>query len=293
MEKINSYINCIAHISSECNLLMGQTHTAVFDCGMAFCANETIKKIQDALEGRPLDYIFITHTHYDHVGALPFFRKQWPQVRLVTSEIGAAVLQKATPRRVIREFSEAAARKYGAVIDPSYNDDAFCAEIIVKEDDEIAMGAFTVKIIETPGHTKDSLSFFIPELEMLIACETPGVLLKAGNINPAYFSSYADTLSSIEKCRSIPYKRLSLPHRGLTAEKDAAGFFDRAMEANIACYKFISDLNERGKSEPEILDLYCQKYRTEDILSSMPKEAYETNAQAIITCALRKIRNNA
>ncbi|MCL2127883.1 MAG: MBL fold metallo-hydrolase, partial [Treponema sp.] len=162
---MNRFISCIAHNSSEGSLLAGDNRAALIDCGMAFCAGGTIQKVKEALNGRRLDYILCTHTHYDHIGALPFFRKEWPRLRAVTVAAGAEVLLKDTPRRVIRELSLAAAKNFGAAIDTAYSDDDFHADIIVKEGDRISLGALTVEVLETPGHTRDSLSFFIPELE--------------------------------------------------------------------------------------------------------------------------------
>ena len=221
---MNRFINCIAHKSSDGQLLIGDDYTALFDCGMMFCGEKTIQNVKSALEGRTarkrtLDYIFLTHTHYDHIGALPFFRKEWSanevcvskeprNVRVVTCETGAAVLLKDTPRRVIRELSLAAAESYNIKLNMDYSDDLFYADITVKENDVISLGGISVQIIETPGHTRDSLAFFIPELKLLIINETPGILMPDGKIYPCYLTSYNDTINSIKKCSQIPYQHL-------------------------------------------------------------------------------------
>ena len=49
------YINCIAHSSSDGNLLIGGESSALFDCGMAFCAKDTIQNVKNALAGRFVD----------------------------------------------------------------------------------------------------------------------------------------------------------------------------------------------------------------------------------------------
>jgi glyoxylase-like metal-dependent hydrolase (beta-lactamase superfamily II) len=283
---MDRYINCISHVTSEGNLLIGENSTALFDCGMAFCAAGTIRNVKNALNGKKLDYIFITHTHYDHAGALPFFREEWPQARLVTSEAGATVLLKDTPRRVIRELSTVAAAKYNTEI-AAYSDDAFRADMTVKDGDIVPLGGLSVKVLETPGHTRDSLSFFIPELEMLILNETPGFLLD-GTVYPCYLTSYKDAVNSIEKCRRIPYKFLSLPHRGVAEEKDVKGFFDKALESNTACRDFILGMAEKNPGEEKILEMYTQRYANDRLFTYQPKEAFVANARATIGCTLRE-----
>jgi glyoxylase-like metal-dependent hydrolase (beta-lactamase superfamily II) len=286
---MHRYINCIAHNSSEGNLLIGDDRSALIDCGMAFCAKDTIQKVKNALAGRPLDYIFITHTHYDHTGALPYFREEWPQLQLAAAEAGAAVLLKSTPRKVFRELSASAAQVFNVKLDIDYDDDAFHADITVKDKDIIPLGGLSVETLETPGHTRDSVSYFIPELELLFINETPGVLMPDGNAYPCYLTSYTDTINSINKCRCLKFKHLSLPHRGVVSREEADGFFDKVMAVNIECYNFISGMKEKNFSEDEMLDSYFQKYGTGFILSYQPKEAFILNARAAIACTLKEL----
>jgi glyoxylase-like metal-dependent hydrolase (beta-lactamase superfamily II) len=282
------YINCIAHKTSEGKLLVGETNTALFDCGMAHCAQATIQNVKNALQDRPLDYLFISHTHYDHIGALPFFRNEWPSLRLITSQTGADILLKDTPRRVIRELSIVAANDCNAPFDSAYSDDAFHADVIIKEGDSVPLGGVSVEILETPGHTRDTISFFIPELEILIASETSGFLLPGDSVYPTYLSSFNDAVRSIEKCRKMPYQFLSLPHTGIVPEEYANGFFEKAMEAAIVCRDFILDMNKKNLNRETMIDMFFQKYGSEKLFSYQPKEAFTTNAHATIACTLRE-----
>jgi len=231
------------------------------------------------------------------MGALPFLRNEWPSLRLVTSQTGADVLLKNTPRRVIRELSITAAKECNSKFEAAYNDaaygdGAFHANVIVKDGDIIQLGGVSVKTLETPGHTRDSLSFFIPELELLIVSETAGFMLPNGNVYPTYLTSFNDTVNSIEKCRKIPYKFLSFPHYGVVGTQYADGFFDKAMKAAVDCRDFIMDMNEKKLDNEAMFEKFVQKYGSEELYAYQPRAAFDINTRATIACTLREIAPN-
>ena len=46
------------------------------------------------IDPEKIRYIVLTHTHPDHIGAVPHFQRAWPHIKLLTSPIGAKILAK-------------------------------------------------------------------------------------------------------------------------------------------------------------------------------------------------------
>lgn len=65
-------------ILGSCHLAVGERNTVLFDPGMAWYGEKTVEKIKEIIGDRPIDAVFLTHSHYDHVGALPVIKKYWP-----------------------------------------------------------------------------------------------------------------------------------------------------------------------------------------------------------------------
>ena len=58
-------------ILGSCHLAVGERNTVLFDPGMAWYGEKTVEKIKEIIGDRPIDAVFLTHSHYDHAGALP------------------------------------------------------------------------------------------------------------------------------------------------------------------------------------------------------------------------------
>ena len=56
-------------ILGSCHLAVGERNTVLFDPGMAWYGEKTVEKIKEIIGDRPIDAVFLTHSHYDHAGA--------------------------------------------------------------------------------------------------------------------------------------------------------------------------------------------------------------------------------
>ena len=161
--------------------------------------------ILEALGGRKVDAIVLTHRHFDHVGA----------ARALREKTGALVIASAIDAPVISGDEELPRDDRPFETCP--------VDRTVKDGDKVQVGGMTWKVIATPGHTPGSICLFdIPQfgnhpkgLPVLLSGDT----LFAGTIGRTDFKggSMADMRASLKKLAALPDDTAVLPgHNNLT-----------------------------------------------------------------------------
>lgn len=207
-------------ITGEKNILLdaGMAHA-----GEALCAH--IQKVFDANGASGgLDYIFLSHSHYDHISGVPYLKRHWPDAQVVIAPYGKRILEKPTALALMRSMNDAAAETQG-LPHPDYRDDELRADLTITETDAFDCGDYVVTAIETPGHTKDCISVIIKEKESgesLVFCSESMATYtgpKYGFI-ACHLTGFYDSLCSIRKTRALNADHLLLPHYGAAAIRD-------------------------------------------------------------------------
>ena len=63
----------------------------LYDSGFAFTGYAVADNIKSALGERTLDYIFLTHSHYDHALGSVYAKKYWPSAKVVAGEYATKI----------------------------------------------------------------------------------------------------------------------------------------------------------------------------------------------------------
>jgi len=266
----------------EALLITGSEKAALYDCGMAYCGDKLIENIKSRLGDRPLDYVLASHTHYDHIGALPFIRQAWPGVVTVGAEHAKKVFSSQGAINTINSLGENAWRLYEATNEYIIPPAGFAIDKVVGDGDRISLGHEEIVVIETGGHTNCSLAFALEPQKTLFMSESTGVLEGPDKIHATILKSYRDSMTSVEKSRNYGAKRLISPHYGLMPEFYNERYWELYL-STIEDYRFfLFELFERGLDDEEILVQYEELRRDGIVKIEQPREAFLMNARVVI-----------
>jgi glyoxylase-like metal-dependent hydrolase (beta-lactamase superfamily II) len=263
--------------------LLASPAPVLFDAGVAAMGPRYLKDMETILgSADALHYLLLTHSHYDHCGAAPFLKKKIPALRIGADAHAAKVLQKPSAVELMRALNDNFAHVFSDVIETDYIPfDPVAVDVILKEGDELELGGgWTVRVIATPGHTRDSLSYYIPKIKVLIAGEAGGVFHN-GAIQPEFSSSYSDYVASLEKMAALDVEILALAHQHILTGEDAGAYLKDSLSATRSFKKRIEEYLDRfnGDREKTVEAMAAEDY-DDTVQIQQDKKSFLLNLEA-------------
>ena len=199
----------------DCNMyvVLGSEKTALIDTGTGFQIGPYLENMEKVLAGRSLDYVFITHRHYDHVGGLSAIIQRFSPGQVYA---GAA---DAEPLRV-GDSESTLGTKFGGSIPPMDVKD-------VHEGDVFDLGGVRLRVIETPGHTIGSICLLDEVTGDLFSGDCFFVDGVGRCDHPT--ASPDDMRRSLAKLRGIEFSGLYSGH-GPVVKSDGKRFLEKAIQ---------------------------------------------------------------
>ncbi len=272
----------------EAFLVIGSEKTVLYDCGMAYSHIQLIENIRSALGDRTLDYVVLSHTHYDHLGALPYLRASWPDLISYGAAYGKAVLEKTSALNQIKKLSSISWEKYKGQQPTDVLMDGMRIDEIICENDIILLGNRSLRVFETPGHTNCSLSFLLEPDFILFPSESTGVYTGYKEMHSGMLKSYRQSLDSIEKCSNLSINGIIAPHYGRVQLEDQLEFWSLCHHALNETANYIIEKFQDAQSFQDILAEYTNEFWVGIRREEQPREAFLLNAEPMIRNVLKE-----
>lgn len=253
----------------------------LFDTCFAFNGYKMADKVKELLGERKLDYIFLSHSHYDHVVGAPYVLKYYPEATVVAGEYAAKIFAKPTARAVMRDLD----RKYADTCGVGeYEDliDELKVDSIVNDGDTIKCGDMTFTVVSLPGHTKDSIAFYLQEKKFLLGSETLGVYFGEGTYLPFFLVGYQMSLDSFEKVKAMDIDYMLLPHYGVVDQKGTQHFLRKAEESFRDTAEKIVAIFKAGGTVEDGIEYYKERFYKDNVKPTYPVNAFRLNTSIMV-----------
>ncbi|MBT8352070.1 MAG: MBL fold metallo-hydrolase [Deltaproteobacteria bacterium] len=276
--------------------LMDGVSPIIFDAGFTFLGELYVADIKKIIGNRQVEYLFLTHSHFDHCGSVSILKQHFPLMKVVTSKTAKNILGRPNAIQLIKalnQASETIVADIGMELTSFDKFTPFEIDETVKDNDILKVSAgLNIRILETPGHTADCLSYYIQEQKILISSEAAGQSDRTGYIVSDCLYDYDQYFNSLKRLSLLDIKILCPGHLFVYTDDDAKKYLKASM---IECERF-RELVERCLVD-EDQDLERVKIRIKHIEydhfdgPKQPEPAYLLNLEARIKAVAKKLNN--
>lgn len=230
--------------------LEGRNGAIMINGAMSYILPDVLAQMnQFGLDPGKITKFLILHSHFDHVGIVPYFKRTYPAIEVIASAPAWKIFAMPKAIEIMNSFSRMSAKQVGAeevlkAYDIEWRDDM--TGVPVGEGGSIDLGGVTLTLMDTPGHSNCSITAYEPNIKAMFASDAAGIPYK-DTIFPSMNTNVMQYLESLEKLKPLAVSYLCADHYGYITGEEAGKFIDLSLEAG---HKWKADLEN-----------YYQKYQ--------------------------------
>ncbi len=197
-------------------------------------------------EGKDFKRLFLTHSHYDHLGGAWVIKEFYPNINIYGHSYIENVFKSLNALNIITNYNKLDSEEiinYWSIPKEYIDFKIFNFDYVFNFTDEGILYFDDFWAIYTPGHTKDTVSFYITKYNALVMSESMGIPNYRFNfVLPEFLTSYKLYLGSFEKLKK------------LVLEKNVNNF----LLPHIMYFEYFSDVKDFIKLSEESLKFYVK-----------------------------------
>jgi glyoxylase-like metal-dependent hydrolase (beta-lactamase superfamily II) len=214
--------------------LMDGPVPVLFDAGLTALCLKYEEDIRKVLGNRAPGYLFLTHSHFDHIGAAAYLKAVFPTMKIAGSERTQEILERDKAIQLIRSLNQ----ETGLSIKSSNDEtiyrspfEPFDLDLKLKGGETIDLDPdCRIEVMNTPGHTWDFMSYWVPERKLLIASEAVGCDDGSGYIFTEFLVDYDAFVNSLTDLSQLDVDVLCQGHMLVMTGPDARAHMRRSLE---------------------------------------------------------------
>ena len=214
-------------------LLEGEDGFMIINGGTSYIVSDILRQFEEfGIEEKKITKLLILHSHFDHVGIVPFFKRRHPGMEIYASARAWEILQMEKAVKTINEFSRTTAKRMGrdevySTFDLDWRNDV--SGKALHEGDRIDLGGLMVSVLETPGHSSCCIAAYAKDWKVLFPSDGAGIPFNEEILVSAN-SNYTKYQESLENLKDLEVEYVCADHYGYLTGEEAKNFIPKSIE---------------------------------------------------------------
>jgi glyoxylase-like metal-dependent hydrolase (beta-lactamase superfamily II) len=291
--KLTDFFHVLGSKHFPTHLLLG-SKPVLFEAGLSCLGAIYVEAVSKILKHTQPHLLFLTHVHFDHCGAAGFLKQSWPQLKIAASQSAADIIGRPNALKTISNLNAAAmdwVEKAAPGLSAKEPFQPFAVDLILADGDRIELpGGLTVQVLETPGHTWDSLSSYSPEKKLLVAGEAVGCTSPSGFLSTEFLVDFDLYIQTIERLARLKVDILCQSHHQVFTGESARTVLQRSIPAALEFKKRVEQLlhEENGEVEKVVERIKSEEYDPQPD-PKQPEPAYLLNIHARVKTLAKRM----
>jgi glyoxylase-like metal-dependent hydrolase (beta-lactamase superfamily II) len=237
-----------------------------------------------------IDGIYLSHSHFDHCGAVPYLRRRIPQLRVYASAGTAAILAHEKALLNMRRFTRESLEQMGSPLEfrsVSLDFEPFRLTRVLRDGDAMDLGGgVRLTFFETPGHSRCSMTAYEARRGWLFPGDSmPFPSADGSDLVSTASESFVVFCGSLRKLQGLETSLCAWEHHGVRTQADARAVVRDALDFTARYKASVRDLLARTGDPARAAEEVCRNWLAHAQFPFLPERVMLHIARTIVSNA--------